>query len=632
REVGPGIVSNAYQADPTVPVFDSLGNFGNTTINAPVGNPEAVIFYNNNRASGVRTVGNAYADIKFLKHFLLKSSFGWDLNQNQGKSFVPVFFVSPLQQNRESSLNVYVNQSSSILWENTLTYDQEWKNHHLNLLGGLTAQQFRFEGLGGGRKNFPGETDEFYYLSAGEIEGQTNYNDAFEWSMVSFLFRANYSLLNRYLVTATFRADGSSRFGRENRFGYFPSFALGWNIAQEPFFQNQDFITRLKLRASWGQIGNDKIGAYAGRPVVTSNLNAVFGPNEELNNGASIITLANPDIRWEETTQSDLGFEFGILDNKLVGEIDYSRRITNDILIDVPIPAYVGAANNPVINAAQVLNKGWDFNLSWRDKVGKFNYHFTGIASTVYNEVLELGEGKEEIFGGGLGVGGKLGTRTVVGLPIGAFYGYQVEGIFQNESDLATYPTRGVEAPGDLRFRDVNEDGVITTEDRTYLGSPIPNFIYGFDAGFEVFNFDFVIEFNGVSGNKIINSKKMARFGTPNFEASFLDRWTGEGTSDTEPRVTNGGHNFEMSDRFIESGSFFRMRNIQLGYTLPETVTNRVNISRLRIYVSGTNLWTSTSYSGYTPEITSSSVISVGIDRGIYPIAKTYLAGINISF
>ncbi|MDX2245928.1 MAG: TonB-dependent receptor [Bacteroidia bacterium] len=632
QEIGPGIVSNAYQADPTVPVRDSLGNFSNTTINAPVGNPEAVLFYNNNHGKGIRTVGNAFIDIKFLKNFLFKSSFGWDLNQNQGKNFVPVFYVSPLQQNQESRLSVFIDQSNSLLLENTLTFDKDWDSHHLNVLGGLTAQQFRFENLGGQRLNFPGETDEFLFLNAGEIEGQTNFNNAFEWSMVSFLFRTNYTLLNRYLFTATFRADGSSRFGRENRYGYFPSFAAGWNIAEESFLQNQKLITRLKLRASWGKIGNDKIGAYAGRAVVTSNLNAVFGPNEELNNGASIITLANPGIKWEETSQSDLGFEFGIMDDKLVGEVDFYRRITQDILIDVPIPAYVGAANNPVINAATVMNRGWDFNLAWRDKIGKLSYHIQGIASTVYNEVLELGGGKEEIFGGGLGVGGKLGTRTVVGLPIGAFYGYQVEGIFQNESDLLTYPTRGEEVPGDLRFKDVDQDGVITTEDRTYLGSPIPNFIYGFDGGIEIFNIDFVAEFNGVSGNKIINSKKMARFGTPNFEATFLDRWTGEGTSNTEPRVTNGGHNFEMSDRFIESGSFFRMRNIQIGYSLPESFIKKLNISQFRVYLSGTNLWTRASYSGYTPEITSSSVISVGIDNGIYPIAKTYLAGVNVSF
>lgn len=629
---GPGVVSNAYQADPTVPVWDSLGNFSNTSINAPIGNPEAVIFYNNNNGSGNRTVGNTYLDLTFLKHFLFKSSFGWDLNQNNAKQFTPVFFVSPLQQNQENRLSVSFNKSSSLLWENTLTFDKEWDKHHVNLLGGMTSQEFVYEDLQAARRNFPGETAEFLFLNAGEIEGQTNSNGSFEWSMFSYLFRANYSFQGRFLFTATFRADGSSRFGKDNQFGYFPSFAGGWNIAKESFFKKQELFSRLKLRASWGRIGNDKIGAYAGRAVVTSNLNAVFGPDESLNNGASIITLANPGIRWEETAQTDIGLEFGMFENRLIGEVDYYNRVTDDILIDVPIPAYVGSANNPVINAAKVLNKGWDFNLSWYDQIGKWDYHISGVASTVYNEVLALGEGKEEIFGGGLGVGGKLGTRTVVGLPIGAFYGYEVDGIFQNQSDLETYPTRGVEVPGDLRFRDANGDGVITTEDRVYLGSPIPNFMYGFDFGLAAYNFDLTVEFNGVSGNKIVNAKKMARFGTPNFETSFLDRWTAEGSSNTEPRVTNGGHNFEMSDRFIEDGSFLRLRNLQIGYTLPRSILTYLKANQFRIYVSGTNLWTSTSFSGYTPEITSSSVINVGIDSGSYPIAKTYLVGLSLSF
>jgi hypothetical protein len=246
--------------------------------------------------------------------------------------------------------------------------------------------------------------------------------------------------------------------------------------------------------------------------------------------------------------------------------------------------------------------------------------------------VLELGEGKEEIFGGGLGVGGKLGTRTVVGLPIGAYYGYETEGIFQNAEEIANAPTIGDEKPGDLRFVDQDGDGVITTDDRVYLGSPIPDFIYGFNLGAEAFGFDFSIEFNGQSGNKLINAKKIARFGTYNFETSFLDRWTGEGTSSTEPRVTNGGHNYNMSDRFIENGSFMRMRSIQLGYSLPPALLGRVGLTGLRVYVNGTNLITWTDYTGYTPEITSNSVIDVGIDRGVFPIAKTITGGINITF
>ncbi|MEZ4898767.1 MAG: TonB-dependent receptor [Saprospiraceae bacterium] len=629
------VIGMAYQAEPIIPVFDSLGNFADATVRIPVGNAEASIFYNYNKGTGLRTVGNTYLEAGLFKYFTFKSNFGLDIQQYRSKRYTPVFEVSPtsLQRNEQSSLSVNTNRSNSWLWENTLSYYRDWGNHRLNVLGGITTQEFVAENLGGSRINFPGDTPEFYYLNAGETDGQTNYNSAYEWAMLSYLGRINYTFKDRYLLTASFRADGSSRFGKNNRYGYFPSFAVGWNITNESFMSSIPLLSRLKLRASWGQIGNDKIGAYAGRPTVTSNLIAVFGRNEQIQNGASIVSLANPDIRWEETTQSNAGFEFGMLDNRLQGNIDYYVRTTNDILVNVPIPEYIGADASPIINAAKVRNQGVDFNVSWRETRGKFDYSLTVLGSTVQNEVLALGEGQEEIFGGGLGVGGLLGTRTVVGLPIGAFYGYKVDGLYQNESDLESYPVQGSEVPGDVRFVDTNNDGVITTADRTYIGSPIPTFIYGFNLNAGYAGFDVALDFNGQYGNKIINAKKMARFGTYNFEASYLDRWTGEGTSNSEPRVTNGGHNYEFSERFIEDGSFIRMRTVQLGYTLPEAVAERIKFSNIRVYASGTNLLTWTKFSGYTPEITNAaSIISVGIDMGVYPIAKVITVGVDASF
>ncbi len=631
-EINANVIANAYRADPTVAAIDTAGNFGNTSIRASVANPTAQIEYNNNTNKGSRVVGNLYLDLSFLKNFTFRTNFGLDFEQQQAKSFTPTFFVSAIQQNDETRLSLYGDRTQSWLWENTITYQNEWTDHRINILAGMTAQEFQFENFGGSRTGIPGESEELFFLSAGEIDGQTNFNGGFEWSLLSYLFRTNYVLKDRYLFTASLRADGSSKFGSNNRYGYFPSAAVGWNVMQEDFMTDLSFIDRLKFRASWGIIGNEKIGAYAGRAVVSSNLNAVFGAQEALNFGASIITLANPEIKWEETTQTDIGLEIGLLDNKLTAEIDYYNRVTDGILIDVPIPDYVGSANNPVVNAAKVKNSGFDFNLTWRETRGKVAYQFGLVASTVNNEVLELGEGKSEIFGGDLGVGGKLGTRTVIGSPIGSYYGYMTDGIFQNEEEIQASPTIGDEQPGDLRFVDVNGDGEITTDDRTNLGSPIPDFIYGFNLGGEYAGLDFSIEFNGQSGNKLINAKKMARFGTYNFETSFLDRWTGEGTSDSEPRVTNGGHNYNVSDQFIEDGSFFRLRNIQLGYSLPQRLLERVHLGKFRVYVSATNLKTWAKYSGYTPEITSGSVLSVGIDQGVYPISKTILGGVNITF
>jgi hypothetical protein len=402
----------------------------------------------------------------------------------------------------------------------------------------------------------------------------------------------------------------------------------------EPFFTNQSVFDRLKFRASWGQIGNEKINSEAAISVVDPNLgNAVFGPNEQTYPAATPTALANPELRWEETTQTNIGVEVGFFDNRFTAEVDYYRRVTSDILTPVPIPNYVGSQGDPVVNAAEVLNRGFDFVAGWQDRKGKVGYHFNILGSTVYNEVLALGEGKEEIFGGGLGFGGILGTRTIIGLPIGSFYGYLVDGVFQNQEELNAGPKRGGEVVGDLRFQDLNGDGVITAEDdRTFIGSPIPDFIYGFNAGFDIAGFDFSIEFNGQSGNDIVNAKRMARFGNYNYEVSYLKRWNGEGTSNFEPRVTNSGHNYEFSNRFVEDGSYLRLRNIQLGYSLPKSVADRMHLGSFRVYVSGTNLVTWTDFSGFSPEVSSENVLEVGIDHGAYPVAKSFIGGINVSF
>jgi len=636
RKIGPGVVNTALRTSPITPPYDSLGNFSDASTYSSTGNAEASIFYNNNNERTYRTVGNIYADVHFLKNFTFRTNFGIDLEFLKAKNFVPVFDVSSIQFNAISDLEVRQGQMRTWLWENTLTYSKDWKNHRLNVLGGITAQDFYREELKGRAEDLLGDTDEFLYLDAGtEPEGgDALNNNGSTWSMASYMARVNYTLLDRYLFTASLRADGSSKFGKQNRYGYFPSFAAGWNLTNESFMQNQGVFDRVKFRASWGQIGNEKINSEAAIAVVDPNLgNAVFGRGEATYPAATPTTLANPELRWEETAQTNIGIEFGFLDNRLTSELEFYNRVTSDILTAVPIPNYVGSEGSPVVNAAKVLNRGFELSLNFHETRGKVSYHVGLVGSTIHNEVLELGEGKEEIFGGGLGFGGILGTRTVVGLPIGSYYGYQVDGVFQNEDELANLARRGGEGVGDLRFRDLNNDGVIDEKnDRTFIGDPIPDLIYGFNAGVDFAGFDFNIDFNGQSGNDLINAKKMARFGNYNYEISYLDRWHGEGTSNFEPRVTNSGHNYEFSNRFVESGSFLRLRNIQLGYTLPNNINERLKLSALRVYVSGTNLVTWTDFTGYTPEISSEDVLSVGIDRGSYPVAKTWIVGLSLTF
>ena len=645
----PGLIYNAYYAPPTVAVRDSSGAFGNTTSDANVGNPEAQLFYERyNSGSNFRTVGNVFMDVNILSGLTFRSNIGLDWSNVESKKFVPVFRVTDIQKIDVNSLDVANRKYINKLWENTLNYDKTIGKHHINLLAGVTAQtndNFLFIGRGTNLpndvNNIAGDIENLLYLKLAEKgitvnEGSDNGNN---WRMFSYLFRANYTLNEKYLLTASFRRDGSSKFGKNRRYGNFPSVALGWRIKEEDFMKNIDWLSNLKLRASWGIIGNEKISQTDKNPPVTGRLDAIFGTDERFFPGSTITKLANPDLHWEETQQTDIGFEIGFLKNRLTAEVDWYERKTSDILTALQIPAFIGTQDPPTVNAAKVLNRGWDINLGWRDRISKLGYNINAIASTVHNEVIGLGEGKEEIFGGGVGEGGKLGTRTAIGLPIGAFFGYKAVGVFQNAEQLKSLPKRPNEVAGtdvkvgDLIYADTDGDGVITSKDRTFLGSAIPKYTFSFNIGADFQGVDFSVQISSVQGNKVMNAKRLARFSTGNFEKTFLSGWNGEGTSNSEPRVTIGGRNYEVSERFLEDGSFTSIRNAQIGYTLPLSISQKMKIQSFRIYAAATNLKMWTKYSGYTPEITNGGdSFSIGIDRGVYPVAKTFTVGVNAIF
>jgi TonB-linked SusC/RagA family outer membrane protein len=628
----PGVLRALYYADPTITPRNENGDFTNASERSSAGNPAATVFYTNNGGEANRLVGNVFGELDFLDDFTFRSSFGVDYERSDFRSFSPVYIVSATQQNVDSDLSVETTTNASWLWENTVDYNWVGDNNRLSAVAGVTAQSFYNERLGGARTNIVGDATSLWYLNAGDAEGQTNFNSAFDWRMLSFLARTNYTLLDRYLFTGSLRVDGSSRFGADNRYGWFPSVAVGWDLAQESFMANYDAVSALKLRASWGQIGNDKIGAYPGIPVVSSNLNAVFGEDESLYFGASPIDLANPDVRWERTNQTNIGLDAAFWEGRLGATLDWYSRLTDGILVQVPIPDYVGVAAQPYVNAAEVLNSGFEATLAFNQRIGQVGMELGLNASTVKNEVRELGEGKSEIFGGGLGNETSITTRTVVGEPIGSFWGFRTDGIFQTPEEVAAGPTRGGEQPGDIRYVDLDGNGVINNDDKTFLGSPIPDVIYGMNVDLTWGGFELSTNFSGQSGNQVYNGKKAVRFGVDNFETSYLDRWTGPGTSDTEPRVTNSGHNYLASDRFIENGSYFKLNAAQLGYRLPETLTDRLNLAQARIYVNGTNLFTISDYSGYTPELTGGTVISSGIDLGTYPTMRTLTLGVDLTF
>lgn len=630
------VLGAAYRADPITPARDSLGNFGNTAIFSSTGNPVATIFYANNQASSYRAVGNAYADVKFLNHFTFRTNLGIDFDYDRSQNFVPVFEVSAIQRNEESDFSTRSAYRRNWLWENTVNYTQDFGVHHVDGVVGITYQDNFGEFISGSRQRLIGEDPSFFYLNTGDPATATNGGGVSggNWGLESYLGRINYTYDNRYLLTLSGRADGSSRFGSNNKFGYFPSVGLGWNVSQENFFNADGFVSRLKLRSSWGITGNDRIPEFAYLPTVNSNVGAVFGSTPVLVVGSTVTGLANPDLRWEETTQYDVGLEMGLLDNRFLLEVDYYRKVTDGVLYAAPIPDYIGA-NAPIRNIGIVLNRGIDLSATYRQSGNNFNYSLGGNASFVHNEVLKIDELDSDLFGGGLGIGGQLGTNSRAGFAAGTFYGFELDGVFQNEEELAQYAQLGRQKVGDLRFRDQNGDGKVTAnDDRVALGSAIPDMILGINGSASYKGVELSFDLTGQFGNEVINAKRMARFGAYNYEVSALDRFTGEGSSNTGPRTLITGQNTEtLSSLFIEDGSYFRLRNVTLGYRFDSRLTQKLSMQSMRIYVSGTNLITSQEYSGYNPEIVNGSVFENGIDRGnIYPISRTVTAGIDVSF
>lgn len=632
-QIAPGVVTSAYRMPPVFAPRDSTGDFTDPTFfGLAIANPAADLFYkSNNHSKGNRLFGNIYGDLRFLKYFTFRSNFGFDRGDGQSRYFEPQFEVSASQRNRNDRLSAGINLNRDWIWEQTLRFEKEWPKHRISALAGYTAEERYGEWMGGSRENFPGSADELLFLSAGNDTTQMNYGGAVDEALISYLFRINYSLLDRYLLTVSWRTDQSSRFSEDNRVGNFPSFSVGWNAGQEAFVKNLGLFDRLKMRLSYGILGNQaSSSAYPSTGAVTSGLYAVFGPGEDLNQGATLVSLANPNLQWETSRQTDIGLEMGFFKNRLEIEADWYDRFTYDIIAAVPIPDYVGSQGDPIVNTAEVRNRGWDFTINWRNS-GKFTYNLGATFSPVTNEVVKLAQGKSEIFAAFLQ--GEPASHTVVGLPIGAFYGYRVAGVFQNEEELNSLPKLGGEKVGDLRYADLDGNGVIDGDDRTYLGSPIPDLTYSFTAGFEWQGLDFAIDFLGQRGNKVFNAKETFRFGVYNWEQHVFDRWREGNPSETEPRITNGGHNYRVSDRYLEDGSFFRLRNVVLGYSLPPEWLSTVKISRFRVFVSGTNIWTKQNYSGYSPEFPNSgNPFEVGLDFGGYPVAKSWQGGLEVTF
>lgn len=629
-----GVVRSALFQPPTVEVYNPDGSYAGPGANeGDAQNPLGMADRSDKSSQNNLAFGNIFGEYSILPNLKFRSSLGVNIYSTLTRDFDPTFSEGNANRTTNSLMQTSVNYSD-IIWENTFNFKpQIGESVKLDILAGNTIESSKNQLMSGYREGFAGNMDFLQYLDGGSFNDKTRGN-LYEWSLASFYGRASVDIKGRYLMSANVRVDGSSRFGKSNRWGTFPSVSLGWRVSDEPFF-NVGFINELKPRFSWGSLGNQDIGLYA----FSSNLSQVFytiGSPQIPQVGYAPSSDFNPDVRWETTTQTNLGLDLTAFDNRLTVTIDRYSKITSDMLLTLPQPSTSGFGSTGWENLGKVSNKGWEFFAGWKEYIGDFSYGIAANLSTLKNEVLNLGGSSEPITNN---IFFDLATRTEEGHSIREFYGYVADGVFQNQAEILAHKIQPDAVPGDIRFKDISNDGELTSDDRTFIGNPYPDFFYGLNLSAGYRNFDISALFQGQYGNEIYNG---AAFWLTNSGYNYnkstriLNRWTGPGTSNTEPRVTtlDNNQNARASSRYIEDGSYFRLKDLQIGYTLPEEVLNRINISRLRIYFASHNLWTLTDYTGYDPEVGASRTAekTVGFDEVTYPQSKSFLVGLNVTF
>ena len=552
--------------------------------------------------------------------------------------------------NYAESASQEMNRGFQYQVENVLSYDKTFGKHSIAVLLGQSVISSTSQNVGASARGLMYPYDP-YKITVNNTLGQQSDGDRNGWGswnsipyrLASYFARVSYNYDERYMIEATVRRDGSSRFGDNNKWGNFPSVSLGWNIKNEAFMENAEWLSTLKLRASWGINGNDAIGNFVYAVYMNSGNNYVFGSgangSEVINLGSKPSGLANPNARWEESRQTDIGLDAGFFNNRLTFTFDWYNKKTAGMLLAMPVPGYAGDSA-PTGNLGDMVNRGIEFDLGWRDSAGAFNYHVSLNATYNQNELTYLGDDATDLYGSNHKIG-QL-TRGSIGLPFPYFYGYQTDGIFQNMDEVNAHTNANGEllqpkaAPGDIRFKDLDGNGVIDDADRTMLGKGMPDWTFGLNLGFEWKGLDFNILLQGQAGCEIFNVTRRTDLYYINLPKSILNRWTGEGSTNEYPRFMfdSPNENYRVSDMWIEDGSFLRARNVQLGYTLPQKWTTKVGISRLRVFVMAENLFTLTNYTGCDPEVIGGNGFGTeaGIDRGVYPQSRTYSVGLNLTF
>ncbi|NTW24202.1 MAG: SusC/RagA family TonB-linked outer membrane protein, partial [Lentimicrobium sp.] len=605
-------------------------------------NPAAQLNYYNSQSNGIRFIGSAYAELKIMKDLKFKSSYGMDYGNNRNRNYTPEYFVSSTQYDTLRTLSRSMSYSVDGYFDNTLTYDKIIGKHKFTAMAGISAQNYQYLGMNGSRQGVEDFGDQSLYLKLGDQETSSVSDDGSKITSLSYFGRATYNYMDKYLFTGTLRYDGSSVFPEDERYDLFPSVGFGWVITNEDFMKDQDIFDYLKFRASYGITGNNRIPAniYTLTIAKGGTLSTAFGEggNIVIAEGANLTTAVPPTLKWEKVSEYDFAFEGLAVDNKLSFEIDYYHRTTVDGIFPTTLSATAGTSGSYLQNNGDFLNSGIELTLGWADEVGGLKYSVNGNYTYNKNEVKELIEGTLGLYGGSLPVGGFFSTYTVVGQPIGTYYGRNVLGIFQNQDEIDNYAFEGTPIqpnakPGDFKFEDVDGNGIIDAKDRVFLGSALPTYMIGFNTTLEYKGVDFSIDLYAQGGNKIYNAKRAQRLGNENYDLDFYEnRWHGEGTSTSYPSADLTGENMYPNSWYIEDGGFFKIRNLQLGYTIPVNVVTKLGVKSIRFYANASNPFTFFKYNGFTPEIASSSATSQGIDLNVYPMSATYNFGVNVNF
>lgn len=638
-ETDPEVLSTNNSFDNANIVKNEAGDpYGITPVGSEIVNPLAALSVESGHGWSDKVVGNAFIEVSpFVEGLKLRSDIGTDLAFWGDEGFSPIFYITPTNKNDTTSYSRGQNRGLRYIWTNTISYDRDFGKHSLNVVAGTVADENKGQGIGGSVLGIPVDNIEdasFAYSTPKETQGFGGYeyiNRTF-----SYIGRLDYNYNQKYLLGFTFRADGSTKFGDRNKYGYFPGVSVGWVLTEEGFLYKHPAINFFKLRGSWGVTGNDQIADFLYTTTVGGGRNYTFGAGEVLTNGFSLNALANPDLRWEETVQTNIGFDAKLF-KRVSLTVDVFNKAIDGMLLGIEVPGYIGNGG-PTGNIASMTNKGIEFEVGYGNTFGQFGFDFSGNLSYVENEVTSLGADKEFIPGQRFSPQGLEITRITEGLPIGYLFGHETDGIFQNQAEIDAYTNPDGDliqpdaAPGDFKFKDIDGDGVLTEDDRTMIGDPTPSWTYGLNLGLDWKGIDVSIFGQGVWGNEIFKATRRFDLEQANMTADALDRWTGEGTSTKYPRLINGDPNKNFSrssDFYVENGAFFKIKTAQLGYTLNNNLVKQIGVSRIRLYVSGNNLITFTKYTGFDPEIGGGSY---GVDRGLYPQARFFLFGLNATF